>query len=351
MYRYLPIVTCKDGLCYTKQSFFIKGWHLIRSFFLILLIFFGLISLSAKETFPEKPIRLIVGFGVGGSSDRLARAMEPFLTTMFKTPIEIINLEGEGSKKAASYFLEQPSDGYTIFCSTFTPYLAHTILAGNANYRLDDFDFINVQWFDHDIIAVNVASSFKSLRELLDVLKKGDQKLKLAVMEDSSGHLLLQMLLHHYAIPKHHVEIQLFNNGKTARDAIAHQEVDVILISSQGSELVREHLHTLAVFSAERHPKWDVPTVNEALAPLGFQVPLFTGSMRGFAVNKTLKNQYPDRYTLLVEGFLKVLAKKEVQKHLREDRIGGVWMGPKKSTQLIQETFDIYQKNAHLLRD
>lgn len=323
----------------------------MRSFFLIFLIFFGLISLSAKETFPEKPIRLIVGFGVGGSSDRLARAMKPFLTAVFKTPIEIINLEGEGSKKAASYFLEQPSDGYTIFCSTFTPYLALTILEGNAQYHLDDFDFINVQWFDQDIIAVNVASSFKSLHELLTVLKKGSQKLKIAVMEDSSGHLLLQMLLHYYDIPKQNIEIQLFNNGKTARDAITHQEVDAILISSQGSELVQEHLRTLSVFSAERHPKWDVPTVNEAVEPLGFQLPIFTGSMRGFAVSKTLKDQYPKRYTQLVEGFLKVLAKKEVQKYLREERIGGVWMGPKKSTQLIQETFDIYERNAHLLRN
>lgn len=324
---------------------------MIRSFFLIFALCFYLLPLNAKDTFPQKPIRLIVGFGVGGSSDRLARAMEPFLTTMFKTPIEIINLEGEGSKKAASFFLEQPNDGYTIFCSTFTPYLAHTILAGNATYRLEDFDFINVQWFDHDIIAVHVASSFKSLSELLDILKKGEQKLKIAVMEDSSGHLLLQMLLHTYAIPKHNVEIQLFNNGKTAREAIAEQKVDVILISSQGSELVREHLRTLAVFSAERHPKWDVPTVNEAIEPLGFHVPLFTGSMRGFAVSKRLKEAYPERYTLLVQGFLKVLAKKEVQKHLREERIGGVWMGPKKSTQLIQNTFDVYQKNAHLLRD
>lgn len=324
---------------------------MIRLFFLLCALCFITFSLHAKDSFPEKPIRLVVGFGVGGSSDRLARVMEPFLETSFKTPIEIINLEGEGSKKAASFFLKQPSDGYTIFCSTFTPYLAHTILAGNATYRLEDFDFINVQWFDHDIIAVNVASSFKSLSELLGILKRGEQKLKIAVMEDSSGHLLLQMLLHNYAIPKQNVEIQLFNNGKTAREAIVRQKVDVILISSQGSELVREHLRALAVFSAERHPKWDVPTVNEETEPLGFYVPLFTGSMRGFAVSKKLKEVYPERYALLVEGFLKVLAKKEVQKHLRKERIGGVWMGPKKSTQLIQDSFTIYQQNAYLLRN
>jgi hypothetical protein len=91
--------------------------------------------------------------------------------------------------------------------------------------------------------------------------------------------------------------------------------------------------------------------VNEAIEPLGFQVPLFAGSMRGFAVTKTFKEKYPERYTLLVEGFLKVLAKKEVQKHLRNERIGGTWIGPKRSTQIVKETFDVYQKNVHLLRN
>lgn len=322
---------------------------MIRSFFLIFALCFYFLPLNAKDIFPEKPIRLVVGFGVGGSSDRLARVMKPFLSVMFKEPIEIMNVEGEGSLKAASYFLAQPDDGYTLFCSTFTPYLAHTILVGKATYTIDDFEFINVQWFDHDIIAVNVDSSFKSLKDLLLALKEGGKELRFAVMEDSSGHVLLKMLLHYYNIPKQNVEIHLFNNGKTARDAVKNDKVDVMIISSQGSELVREHIRTLAVFSAERHPKWDVPTVNEVTESLGFQLPLFTGSMRGFAVKKTLKEKYPERYTLIVETFLKVLAKKEVQKHLREERIGGVWMGPKRSTHLIQESFDVYKSNAHLL--
>jgi tripartite-type tricarboxylate transporter receptor subunit TctC len=323
---------------------------MIRLWCFILVTFLGYSTLQSDDFFPQKPLRLIVGFGVGGSSDRLARAMKPFLHEMFKTEIEIINMEGEGSQVAASYFLSQSDDGYTLFCSTFTPYLAHTILVNHADYSLDDFAFINLQWFDHDIVAVHVDSSFKSLPEILKILKEKKKKLKIAVMEDSSGHLLLKLLLNAYNIPENTVEIHLFNNGKMARDAIKDKHVDVIIISSQGSELIREQIRTLAVSSAERHPQWDVPTVNEAVEPLGFQIPLFTGSMRGFAVAKSLKEKYPERYHILVEGFLKVLAKKEVQKRLREERIGGTWIGPKKSTRLINETFKVYEQNAYLLK-
>lgn len=322
-----------------------------KIFILVFYLLLNIHSLFAEESFPNKPIQLVVGFGVGGSSDRLARVMEPFLHNLLKTPIKIINFEAKGSKLAASYFLAQPDDGYTIFCSTFNPYLAHTILVENAPYSIDDFTFINLQWFDKDIIAVNIASSFYSLKDLLVSIKKKNKKLTFAVMEDSSGHLLLKMLLHYYKIDKKYVTIKLFNNGKTARDAIKNQDVDAIIISSQGSELIRENIRTLAVFSDERDPQWDVPTVNEALKPLGFQVPLVSGSMRGFAVQKSFEKKHPKRYAFLVQTFLKILAKKEVQKKLRNEHIGGVWIGPKKSQQLIHDSFNVYKQHAHFLRN
>ncbi|MDD3343886.1 MAG: tripartite tricarboxylate transporter substrate binding protein [Sulfurospirillaceae bacterium] len=307
-------------------------------------------NLFASEDYPKQPINLIVGFGVGGSSDRLARAMAPFLSKDLNTPIVIMNKVGEGSKIAASYVLKQPADGYTIFATTFTPYLANTILMEGATYHIEDFDYINIQWYDNDIVAVNNESPFHSLTELLELIKNGETKIKVAVMENSSGHLLLKFLLKSYAIPDENIELHLFNSGKKARDAIIQKEIDMIIISSEGSELIREHLRTLAVFSEERHPKWDVPTVNEAVLPLGFQVPFFIGSMRGFAVSAKLKRDYPKRYAKIVQSLIKILARKEVQRILRTEKIGGVWTGPKKSNALVKDTFLMYQQNAHLLR-
>lgn len=322
-----------------------------RHFFLSLL-FITFSTLFAKEPLPPKPVELIVGFGVGGSSDRLARAMAPYLETMLNAPLKIITKEGNGSQIAANYVLSNTSNKkYTIFCSTFTPYLANTIFSAGARYAIDDFEYINIQWFDNDIIATHIDSSFKSLPQLLQVIKKGDAKLKIAVMEDSSGHLLLKMLLHNYKVSAENISIVLYNNGKILRNTLVNKEVDVMIISSQGSELVREHIRTLAVFSPERHPQWDVPTVNEALEPLGFSVPYIAGSMRGFAVSKKYKEEYPKEYALLVEAFLKIIAKKEVQKYLRDERIGGVWSGPHKSNMLVKESFEVYKEYAHLLRD
>lgn len=329
-----------------------KMLYCLRHIFWALLVvsLFHTYALASEEDFPNQPIRLIVGFGVGGSSDRLARAMAPFLAEELKTHIEIITKEGESSKIAASYVLEQPADGYTIFATTFTPYLAHTILTKNAPYTIEDFNFINIQWFDHDIIAVNSESPYHSLAELLNLIKSGKQKIKIAVMEGSSGHFLLELLMHNYKIERKNIELHLFSNGKLAREAITQKTVDMILISSEGSELIREHLRTLAVCSKERLSQWDVPTVNEAVSPLGFQIPNLYGSMRGFAVSAQFKKNYPKRYTRLVQSLIKILARKEVQRILRAEKIGGVWIGPKKSNALVQQTFSVYQENSHLLR-
>jgi tripartite-type tricarboxylate transporter receptor subunit TctC len=312
--------------------------------------FFHISVLASTQDFPNQPIRLIVGFGEGGSCDRLAHIMAPFLEETLKVPVEIINKQGEGTKIAASYVLEQPADGYTLFVTTFTPYLAHTILSKDAPYKIEDFDYINIQWFDNDIIAVNHESPYHSLSEILMLMKSGEKKIKIAVMEDSNGHLLLQLLLNQYNISAQNIELHLFNNGKLAREAITKKKVDLILVSSEGSEPIREYLRALAVFSNERLVQWDIPTVNEAISPLGFQVPVFYGSMRGFAVSAQLKRDYPERYALLIQSFIKVLGKKEVQRILRTEKIGGAWTGPKKSNEIMQKTFSSYQENAYLLR-
>jgi tripartite-type tricarboxylate transporter receptor subunit TctC len=158
------------------------------------------------------------------------------------------------------------------------------------------------------------------------------------------------MLMERYHIPFKNLNLVTYNSGGKARSAVAGGQVDFIAISAEGSESIREFLTPLAIFKAQRHPKWDIPTVNEAIKPLGFQVPIFSGSMRGFAVNAKLKRKYPKRYEILVNAIKKTLAKKTVQKFLKKGQIGGVWTGPEKSNKLLQETFEVYKKYGYLLK-
>ena len=95
--------------------------------------------------FPIRPVTIVVGFGVGGSTDRMTRSMSNYLGDELGQPVQVINKRGAGTLLAANYVLNQPHDGYTIFASGFSPYLSNTILEGNADYTIEDFAYLNFQ--------------------------------------------------------------------------------------------------------------------------------------------------------------------------------------------------------------
>ncbi|MGB5792609.1 MAG: tripartite tricarboxylate transporter substrate binding protein, partial [Poseidonibacter sp.] len=95
----------------------------------------GLLSSNLlADNYPSKPVNVVVGFGIGGSADRMTRTMSTFLSDELDGRVKVVNKKGAGTQIAANYVLKKPADGYTIFASTFAPYLANTILSGGAKY-------------------------------------------------------------------------------------------------------------------------------------------------------------------------------------------------------------------------
>ncbi|MBW3694496.1 tripartite tricarboxylate transporter substrate binding protein [Vibrio sp. T187] len=306
-------------------------------------------STAIADNFPKKPVNFVVGFGVGGSADRMTRAMSSFVAEELGQPVKVINKKGAGTQIAANYVLNRPDDGYTVFASTFAPYLPNTILKGNASYTINDFSYMNFQWFDFELIAANKDTPYKDLASLLTAVKEKPKSVKAAVVQGSGGHLMAKLLLEKSGIPQENLNLVTFNSGGKARSAVAGGQVDFIIISAQGSEGIREFLHPLAVVRDEESDRWDAPAVNDALKPLNAEVPVLTGSMRGFAVTNEFKNKYPERYQKLSIAFENTLARKDVQKFLKSSDIGGVWVGPDRATQMMIENYETFKTYKYLL--
>lgn len=311
----------------------------------------GLLSSSLlADNYPSKPVNVVVGFGIGGSADRMTRTMSTFLSDELDGRVKVVNKKGAGTQIAANYVLKKPADGYTIFASTFAPYLANTILSGGAKYSMEDFDFINIQWFDFELLAVNKNSKYNNMVDLLNAIKNNPKKIKAAVVQGSGGHLILKLLLDKYNIPQENLNLVTYSSGGKARTAVAGGQVDLIAISAQGSESIREFIKPLAIVKDKRMKQWDAPTLNDSIASLGIKLPVFSGSMRGFAVSKDMKEEYPLRYKKLTEAMQRTLATKSVQKFLSKSDIGYTWTGPEKSNELILESYNIFKSYSHLLK-
>lgn len=308
------------------------------------------VSSEKIDNYPSQPIKIVVGFGVGGSADRMARVVSKYLAAELSQTVKVINKKGAGTLIAANYVLAQPNDGYTIFASTFSPYLINTILDGNAKYTINDFSFVNFQWFDEDLIAVGKNSHLKSLPELIRAIKIHPKKIKAAVVKGSSGHLMARMLLESFGIPQENLNLVTYNSGAKARASVAGSVVDFIIISAEGSASIREYIRPLAIVSHEASKTWQVQTINTALASTGVVVPVFPGSVRGFATTAKFKNMYPERFQTLSQAMEKVLSNPELVELLKQLNIGSKWIGPVASDELMQLNSRVFKDYSRLLK-
>ncbi|SDM53535.1 Tripartite-type tricarboxylate transporter, receptor component TctC [Franzmannia pantelleriensis] len=303
----------------------------------------------AAEEFPDRPVNMVVGFGTGGSADRMTRTMSSFVAEELGVPVQVTNRPGAGTQVSANYMLNMPDDGYTIYASTFAPYLTNTILSGGADYSVDDFSYLNFQWFDLDLIAANKDSGFEDLPTLLETIRDNPGQVRGSVVQGSAGHLMVRLLLDEAGIPQENLNLVTYNSGGEARSAVAGQQVDFVSISAQGSEGIREFLTPLAIVNDERIDQWDAPPINEALSEMDLEVPVLQGSMRGFAVTSEFERQHPERFEVLADAIQNALARKDVQDELESQDIGGVWVGPERANELMRENYETFEKYAHLL--
>ncbi|WP_321314239.1 tripartite tricarboxylate transporter substrate-binding protein [Halarcobacter sp.] len=317
----------------------------------IFLFFILLKSLLFSFDYPNKSIEFVVGLGEGGSADRMTRNMAALLQKELGVHINVKTIKTNGSLDAANYVLKEPHDGYKVFCSTFSPYLLNLIISKKADFSLNDFEIINLQWFEQDFIAVGKDSEFNSIVEILNYIKKNPKELKVALINKSSGHILFKLLLEKFNIPFKDVDIKLYNGGGSARKALLESKVDLLIIAAQGSEKYREYIKPLAIVSNKPSKRWDAPTLNDTIKDTGITMPIIHGPIRGIAVSKKFKEDFPHRFRILENAIKKTLAKKSVHRYLKRKNIGYTWIGSQNSKKILQNSYEDFKKFNYLIED
>jgi len=131
----------------------------------------GAVPAKAQDAYPSKPVRILVGYAPGGSTDTLARLLAKELTEKFKQPFVVENKPGANTVIAAQNLLAAPSDGYTlaVFENT-TPAIAPFVL------KKQPYDPKSLQPITKlvDIplgLQVPANSPFNSLKDFMDHAK------------------------------------------------------------------------------------------------------------------------------------------------------------------------------------
>ena len=122
----------------------------------------------AQADYPNRPIRIIVGFAPGGSNDIVARLLAERLQKSFGQPAVVENKPGGGGVVAAAYVKSQPADGYTLLVGASGAMVVGPAIGAPVAYdTLADFDPVSLLVTFPLVFIVNADSPHKSLKDFV----------------------------------------------------------------------------------------------------------------------------------------------------------------------------------------
>jgi tripartite-type tricarboxylate transporter receptor subunit TctC len=122
---------------------------------------------APAQDYPNRPIRLIVAFTAGGTTDFVARLLAERLRMSLGQPVVVENKPGANGAIAAEYVAKSEADGYTLFFTTVGAVAINPALRGNLAYDpIKDFAPVGLAVFNSTMLVVNAATPVNSAREL-----------------------------------------------------------------------------------------------------------------------------------------------------------------------------------------
>lgn len=226
---------------------------------------------TLAQTYPARPIRLIVAFAPGGSVDLVARLIGQKLGDAWRQQVVVDNRPGAGGNVSAELAARAPADGYTI-------YICSASLVVNASlYRklpydpLKDFAPITLVAAVQNVLVVHPSLPAKNVRELIALAKKSPGRINYASTgSGSSGHLTMELLKSMASIELTHVPYKVI--GQATTDLLSGQ-VSLWFPTIPGAlaNIKAGKINALAVAGGKRSPALpEVPTVAESGVP-GFE--------------------------------------------------------------------------------
>ena len=273
---------------------------------------------SAQGTpYPAKPVRVVVAFTAGGTTDMLARSVSQQLAQRFKQSFVVDNRPGAGGNIGTEYVVRSPADGYTLLVNSVGPISINQTLYKRLNYDpLADLVPV-VQIADvPNVLVVPAALPVKNFDEFVAYAKANSGKLNYSSTGVwTSSHLSGFMFSERIGAQATHVPYK----GADALNDLLSGRVQFMFatIPSVISQIQAGKLRALAVTSAKRSRSLpDLPTVAEKGFP-GFEA----GSWFGFFAPKGTPAEVVTRVNQAVNDILPSLQAQMVREGA--DPVGG----------------------------
>ena len=238
------------------------------------------------QAFPSKPIRIVVPFPPGGTTDIVARIIAQRMTETLGQPVTVENRGGGGGTIGADAVAKAAPDGYTLLMANVTFPMGSLASAHRLPYNIDtDFAGVSISVFVPAVATANPSVPAKDLRELAVLLQK-DPSLKYNYGSTGPGsfaHVMYENFKRETKTDMTHVP---FKGAAPVKQELIAGRLNVgnDQLSSSLADIKNGSLRALATYGSKRIPELpDVPTTRE----LGFPMMEADGWNGLFAPGKT----------------------------------------------------------------
>ena len=269
----------------------------------------ALAGAAAAQTFPSKPVRIVVPAVPGGGTDILARLLSPRLQALFGQSIVVENRAGASTNIGTEFTARAAPDGHTVLIAT-TPHAVNPTLFGKLPFDpIKDFTMVSLLARTTTVLVVHPSLPVKNVKELIALAKAKPGQLTSATSGGTSQFLAVEMLKSQAGIDV--LNIPYKGAGAALNDTIAgHVQFQVNTMLAALPFIQNGRLRAIAVCGAKRASSLpNVPTIGETIP--GFESSGWYALMgpAGMPRDVTMK---------LYDTFAKALHTPEITKRLNE---------------------------------
>ena len=242
---------------------------------IIALLFVLAAGAAQAQSYPDKPIRIVVGYAAGGGNDIIVRVMTPEMQKGLGQPVIVENKPGAQSIIAAETVAKSAPDGYTLLMGPSGPMTINPATYSKLPYDAQrDFAPISMIGQFPLLVTVDAKLPIRNVKELIDFARANPGKANYA---SSAGIFQITTELFKQKTGTGFVMIPYKSSGESVQALISGNVALTIVDPPPATgPLKAGTIRALAVTSGQRHPSWpDLPTMAEAGVP-EMEVPVWT---------------------------------------------------------------------------
>lgn len=207
---------------------------------------------AALAAYPDRPIKLVVGFGAGGGADNVARALADAMGRSLGQTVIVENKPGAGTTLAASTVARAPADGYTLMMLTSTNTISPTMYKSLSYNAATAFGMISTVARGPLLIAVAKDSGIQTMADLLARARQTPGKLNYgAGGVGTTPHMAALVLQRDAGVRMAHIP---YKGGSETATALVGGQLDVQFGTPPAVAPIATRVNVLAVTTAQRTP-------------------------------------------------------------------------------------------------